>query len=160
MRESATQKLSKAYHLDEIACSVATMQSASALEEVAAHVLQRNPQDLDATYVHFFHEKIPSRQLAESTSLAPLNAIIASRPNDSEPLRTRALVQIFKGDFDGAVSDLKKAIDYNRPRSAHTSTQDVDVYEKLHRSTRWQEDTILKEEEHPSSLSAQLLFCS
>ena len=158
MRESATQKLSKAYHLDEIACSVATMQSASALEEVAAHVLQRNPQDLDATYVHFFHEKIPSRQLAESTSLAPLNAIIASRPNDSEPLRTRALVRIFKNDLDGAVSDLKKAIDCNRPRSAHTVTKDVELYDKQQRNTRWQEDIILKEEEQPSSLGAQLFF--
>ena len=63
MREQATQKLSKAYHLDEIACSVATMQSASTLEDVAQLVLQRNPLDADAKYVHFFHEKIPSVNL-------------------------------------------------------------------------------------------------
>ena len=60
MREQAIQKLSKAYHLDEIACSVATMQSASPLEDVASLLLQRNPQDPDGKYVHFFHEKIPS----------------------------------------------------------------------------------------------------
>ncbi|TVY46299.1 hypothetical protein LOCC1_G003318, partial [Lachnellula occidentalis] len=54
MREQATQKLSKAYHLDEIACSVATMQSASTLEDVAQLVLQRNPNDADAKYDDFF----------------------------------------------------------------------------------------------------------
>ena len=53
MREHATSKLSHAYALDEIAASVATMQSASALEEVAKHVLQRDERDPDAQYVHF-----------------------------------------------------------------------------------------------------------
>src|ERR1700760_771312 len=42
MREMATQKLSQAYHLDEIATSVATMQSASTLDDVAQFVLSRN----------------------------------------------------------------------------------------------------------------------
>ncbi len=64
MREHATQKLSHAYHLDEIASSVATMQSASALEDVAKHVLQRDEQNAEAQYVHFFHEKIPSMGVA------------------------------------------------------------------------------------------------
>ncbi|RAL63811.1 hypothetical protein DID88_003454 [Monilinia fructigena] len=99
MREQATQKLSKAYHLDEIACSVATMQSASTLEDVAQLVLQRNPNDSDAKYVHFFHEKIPSRQLAECTSLQPLDEVIADRPSEGEILRTRAVTKIFKEDF-------------------------------------------------------------
>jgi hypothetical protein len=101
MREQATQKLSKAYHLDEIACSVATMQSASSLEDVAQLVLQRSPLDVDAKYVHFFHEKIPSRQLAECTSLQPLDEIIADRPSEGEPLRTRAVTKIFKEDYAG-----------------------------------------------------------
>ncbi|KAK2071761.1 hypothetical protein P8C59_006160 [Phyllachora maydis] len=48
MRDQATQKLSKAYHLDEIACSVATMQSTSALEDVASLVLQRKADHTDA----------------------------------------------------------------------------------------------------------------
>lgn len=158
MRESATQKLSKAYQLDEIACSVATMQSASALEEVAAHVLQRNPQDVDALYVHFFHEKIPSRQLAESTNLTPLNTVVASRPSDPEPLRTRGIVRIFKSDFEGAVTDFKWAIDRNRSRAAHAEKQEIDAREAQQKNTRRQEEIILKEEDHPSSLSAQLLF--
>ena len=80
MREHATQKLSHAYHLDEIAASVATMQSASSLEEVAKLVLQRNEHDCDAKYVHFFHEKIPSRALAECTSLQPLDDVIFKSP--------------------------------------------------------------------------------
>ncbi|KAM7207208.1 putative histidine kinase [Naviculisporaceae sp. PSN 640] len=159
MRESATQKLAKAYQLDEIACSVATMQSASALEEVAAHVLQRNPQDLDALYVHFFHEKIPSRQLAESTDLAPLNTVIASRPSDPEPLRTRGIVRIFKSDFEGAVTDFKWAIDRNRPRAVHAEKQlEAEAHEVQQKTNRRQEDIILKDEDHPSSLNAQLLF--
>ena len=53
MREQATRKLAHAYHLDEIAASVATMQSASALEDVARLVLQRDEEDSDAKYVHF-----------------------------------------------------------------------------------------------------------
>ena len=57
MRDMAAQRLAAAYRCDEIATSVATMQSASSLDDVAAHVLRRNAQDLDALYVHFFHEK-------------------------------------------------------------------------------------------------------
>ncbi|MCJ1396390.1 hypothetical protein MMC18_009280 [Xylographa bjoerkii] len=110
MRELASQKLSEAYNLDEIAASVATMQSASPLEDVAKLVLQRNNNDIDAKYVHFFHEKIPSRMLAQCTSLAPLDDIIRDRPGDGAPLRTRAVTRIFKNDFPGAVRDLTEAL--------------------------------------------------
>lgn len=41
MRQHATQMLSHAYNLDEIAASVAAMQSASVLEQVAKDVLTR-----------------------------------------------------------------------------------------------------------------------
>ncbi|KAL2120302.1 hypothetical protein VTJ04DRAFT_4328 [Mycothermus thermophilus] len=122
MREQATQKLMEAYRLDEIACSVATMQSTSSLEEVASWVLQRNPQDPDAKYVHFFHEKIPSRQLAQCTSLTPLNEIATAKPTDPEPLRTRAMVRVFKGDYQGAIDDLTEALKlYRLYRPAHPS---------------------------------------
>src|SRR5439155_8791522 len=110
MRELATQKLSKAYHLDEIASSVATMQSASALEDVASLVLQRNPNDSDAKYVHFFHEKIPSRMLAQCTNLEPLNEVIMYNLGSGEPLRTRAITKIFKEDYMGAAKDLTEAL--------------------------------------------------
>lgn len=110
MRELATQKLSRAYHLDEIAASVATMQSASSIEEVARFVLQRNGSDVDAKYVEFFHEKIPSRMLAECTSLQCLDEIIRVRPADAPVLRTRAVTKIFKEDLLGAAADLTEAL--------------------------------------------------
>ena len=105
MRENATHKLSEAYHLDEIAASVATMQSASALEDVANLVLQRDQHDFDARYVHFFHEKIPSRALAESTNLQSLTDIIRHRPSEAAAYRTRGIMQIFKDDLPGAIRD-------------------------------------------------------
>ncbi|KAK4454272.1 putative histidine kinase [Podospora aff. communis PSN243] len=162
MREQATQKLAKAYYLDEIATSVAIMQGASTLEEVANLVLQRNAQDPDAKYVHFFHEKIPSRHLAECTKLDVLDEIIAARPTDGEPLRTRATVRVFKEDFKGAVADLTEALKVHRLyRSPHTepksAVQQGKIYERIDQARKF-EDVILKEEDQPSSLEMQLLF--
>ncbi|OIW31638.1 hypothetical protein CONLIGDRAFT_592404, partial [Coniochaeta ligniaria NRRL 30616] len=166
MREQATQKLSRAYHIDEIACSVATMQSASTLEDVASLVLQRSKEDADAKYVHFFHEKIPSRQLAECTSLDPLNEIIASRPTEAEPLRTRATVRIFKEDFEGAAVDLTAALQvhrFNQPshRASRPQSQSQELQStsdgQQQRSGR-REDVVLREEEQPNSFEQQVLF--
>lgn len=153
----------EAYWLDEIASSVATMQSASSLEEVASLVLQRNPHDADAKYVHFFHEKIPSRQLAECTSLSPINDIVAARPSNPAPLRTRAMVRVFKGDYQGAVDDLTAALKLHRLyRPAHASLkpfQKSRSYERpVSKAGRRQEDVILRTEDQPSSLEMQLLF--
>jgi hypothetical protein len=168
MREQAVQKLSKAYHLDEIASSVATMQSASTLEDVASLVLQRNPLDSDAKYVHFFHEKIPSRQLAECTSLQPLDEVIADRPNEGEILRTRAVTRIFKEDYVGAARDLTSALQVCRyVQSQHKAgRQQLQLAseiaaEKLkigNGNGRWREDIKIEEEDQPSSLETQLLF--
>lgn len=164
MREQATQKLSKAYHLDEIACSVATMQSASTLEDVAQLVLQRNPLDADAKYVHFFHEKIPSRQLAECTSLEPLDEVITERPNEGEILRTRAVTKIFKEDFFGAAQDLTAALQVcryfqNQHKAGRQQLQLAsEAREEAQRNSRWKEEIKLDEEDHPSSLETQLLF--
>jgi hypothetical protein len=164
MREQATQKLSKSYHLDEIACSVATMQSASTLEDVAQLVLQRNPNDADAKYVHFFHEKIPSRQLAECTSLEPLNEVIAERPSEGEILRTRAVTKIFQEDFFGAAQDLTAALQVCRYyQSQHKAGRQQlqlasEAAAENQRNSRWKEEVKLDEEDHPSSLETQLLF--
>jgi hypothetical protein len=162
MREQATQKLSKAYHLDEIACSVATMQSASTLEDVAQLVLQRSPLDADAKYVHFFHEKIPSRQLAECTSLQPLDEIIGERPHEGEILRTRAVTRIFKDDFFGAAQDLTTALQVCRyHQSQHKAgNQQIQLAKETEaqQSNRRKEETKLDEQDHPSSLETQLLF--
>ena len=159
MREQASQKLARAYRLDEIACSVATMQGASPLEDVGSSVLQRNPKDTDAKYVHFFHEKIPSRQLAESTSLQPLTDIISDRPTDPEVLRTRATVRVFKEDLEGAVQDLTHALSvwrFHRPSHA-VSHEEVQLQEPQ-RARRRPQDVILAEKDQPSSLEGQLLF--
>lgn len=164
MREQATQKLSKAYHLDEIACSVATMQSASTLEDVAQLVLQRSPLDSDAKYVHFFHEKIPSRQLAECTSLQPLDEVIADRPYEGEILRTRAVTKIFKEDFKGAAEDLTTALKIcryfqNQHKAGRQQLQLAsEVATEASRNSRWKEEVKLDEGDHPSSLEIQLLF--
>ena len=164
MREQATQKLSKAYHLDEIASSVATMQSASTLEDVAQLVLQRSPNSPEAKYVHFFHEKIPSRQLAECTSLQPLDEVIAERPSEAEILRTRAVTKIFKEDYAGAAHDLKLALQVCRYyQSQHKAGRQQmqlarDAAIEAQRNSRWREEVKLDEEDHPSSLETQLLF--
>ncbi|KAK0746727.1 hypothetical protein B0T18DRAFT_438612 [Schizothecium vesticola] len=163
MREQATQKLAKAYRIDEIACSVATMQSASPLEDVASIVQARHPDNPDAKYVHFFHEKIPSRKLAESTSLDTLNEVITERPTDPEPFRTRATVRIFKDDYEGALADLTEALRLHRMyRPPHTdapSSQELQLAKRSQQRNGWRpDDIILKDELQPSSLEIQLLF--
>ncbi|KAI9782926.1 MAG: hypothetical protein M1839_004401 [Geoglossum umbratile] len=167
MRELATQKLSRAYHLDEIAASVATMQSASTLEEVAKLVLQRSSNDSDAKYVHFFHEKIPSRMLAKCTSLQPLDDVIADRPSEAAPLRTRAVTRMFKEDYAGAAKDLTEALAVcrfkqgpHRPRDpeGRLINKAIDYLGRSGRAGDWRADMKLTEEEQPSSLEEQLLF--
>lgn len=168
MRELATQKLSQAYRLDEIAASVATMQSASALDSVASLVLQRAPNNHDARYVHFFHEKIPSRMMAESTSLDPLNDIIAYEHGHSAPLRTRALTRIFKDDHIGAVQDLTEALSLckieqsrqtegkNQLMSALQARQEIENRRQWSRD--WMQDRRISDEDQPRSMEMQLLF--
>lgn len=159
LREQATQKLAKAYRLDEIACSVATMQSASALEDVASLVLKRDPSNLDAKYVHFFHEKIPSRQLAESTSLETLDEIISRQQSEGEPLRTRATVRVFKEDYRGAAKDLTEALAvYKIHRRHKTSENTSSELQLIQRTNNRRYDVRLEEDQQPSSLEVQLLF--
>lgn len=155
MREHATSKLSHAYRLDEIAASVATMQSASALEDVAKHVLQRNEHDPDAQYVHFFHEKIPSRAMAESTSLKPLTDIIDQRPTEASAYRTRAVTRIFKEDFHGAAQDLTEALATQRLYHGHRSDQLELILAKDAAKLSLGK---LDEKDYPSSMEPQLHF--
>lgn len=165
MRELATQKLSQAYHLDEIAASVATMQSASTLEDLPSMVLQRAPTDYDARYVHFFHEKIPSRMMAECTSLTPLNELLQERPTDASPWRTRALTRIFKEDWLGAAKDLSEGLAIAKWHAAqHKAGKDQLVLastareEMLRLGKDWKQDFKVAEEDQPCSLEKQLLF--
>lgn len=151
MRELACQKLARAYRLDEIACSVVTMQGTSALETVGALVLQRKQDNLDAKYCHFFFEKIPSRQLVTSTSLEPLEEIIASGHGQAEALRTRATVKIFREDFDGAIRDLTEGLRLARYRKLPHSPPAPNVRFR-------NPNTVLSEDEQPTGLVEQLLF--
>ncbi|KAJ4331044.1 hypothetical protein N0V95_009956, partial [Ascochyta clinopodiicola] len=172
MRELATAKLSAAYHLDEIAASVATMQSASSLEDVAQLVLQRNAHDADARYVHFFHEKIPSRMMAQCTPLDTLDDLIAERPTDGSALRTRALTRLFKDDYANAARDLTDALATARYLAAqHRSGRDQLVLAKTFEEQQeqksqqhqqhgrdWRAEVKVPDEDQPSSLETQLLF--
>ena len=168
MREQATQKLSRAYQFDEIAASVATMQGASSLEEVAKLVLQRNAADTDARYVHFFHEKIPSRMLAQCTTLEPLDQIIQDRPTEGALLRTRAVTRIFKDDYTGAARDLTEALSVCRYTMAlHKAGRgQLELANALGGSERKNggardrkyEAAKIEEADQPSSLETQLLF--
>ena len=168
MREQATQKLSRAYQFDEIAASVATMQGASSLEEVAKLVLQRNAADTDARYVHFFHEKIPSRMLAQCTALEPLDQIIQDRPTEGALLRTRAVTRIFKDDYAGAARDLTEALSVCRYTMAQhrVGRGELELANALGGPERKNggardrkyEAARIEEADQPSSLESQLLF--
>lgn len=165
MRELATSKLAAAYRLDEIAASVATMQSASTLEDVAQLVLQRNPGDVDARYVHFFHEKIPSRMMAQCTPLDALDAIVAERPTEGSALRTRALTRIFKDDYANSARDLTDALATTRYLAAQhrqrQGGQDQLVLAQSHQEQHgrdWRNEVKIADEDQPSSLESQLLF--
>jgi hypothetical protein len=161
MREHATQKLSHAYRLDEIAASVCTMQSASALEDVAKLVLQRNELEPDAQYVHFFHEKIPSRALAASTTLDALSNVVRQKPTEASTYRTRAVTRIFKDDFLGAARDLTEGLAVHRLYHMEHQNEQKDLIlakdaAKLAREFRG--EAKVDEKDHPSSLEPQLLF--
>ena len=167
MRELATQKLSQAYALDEIAASVATMQSASSLEEVAKLVLQRNAKDSDAKYVHFFHEKIPSRMLAQCTSLNTLDDIVREKANNIAALRTRAVTKVFKDDLMGAARDLTEALSSHRYNLAQHNAErgqreTINPLESLDQDSNdngdLSYDRTLEKVEEPDSSGPQLLF--
>lgn len=170
IRQKAVRALAKAYTLDEVAASVATMQSTSSLEEVALHVLKREKTDVDARYVHFFHEKIPSRQMEHYTPLEPLTEVIMSLPWEMQgaPLRTRALVQSFKGEYEGAANDLTLGLRIAQElKIRHKPGADQLVLakhfkqeqENWNRNGRdWRHVPQLKDEDQPSSLEQQMLF--
>ena len=165
MRELACQKLSDAYHLDEIAASVATMQSASSLEEVAKLVLARNPTDVGARYVHFFHEKIPSRMLAECTTFQVLDELIQQEPNDCAFRRTRAVTHLFKNNYHRALQNLTEGLSVYRFVEAQPNSKGVtkpllpsDVSAEVSRHDAKSEVTKVEEGRSSSSREQQLLF--
>ncbi|KZT52902.1 hypothetical protein CALCODRAFT_458667 [Calocera cornea HHB12733] len=123
LRALAVQRLAQAYRADEIAASVMVMQGASALDDIAQRVLRQEPNNADAKYVHFFHEKIPSRQLAESTPTTVLDELIATNPLHLEYYRTRGIVRCFRDEFPLACRDfthaIRQSIQLRKARHAH-----------------------------------------
>ena len=110
------------------------------------HLLHSNadPNDPDARYVHFFHEKIPSRlagfsrashtslthyhiprQLADSTPTDVLDRLIKEHPSRLEYWRTRGIIQCFRDEYGLAVKDfthaLKEARVLRKARAAHNA---------------------------------------
>lgn len=170
IRQKAVKLLSKAFALDEVAASVATMQATSTVDDVGQHVLKRDPNSTDARYVHFFHEKIPARAMEQYTPLEPLTDIITSLPLEEQaaPLRTRALVQIFKHQWEGAALDLTRAMqiteemkrmhkpDQQQLELASKMKEEQDAWRNGHRD--WRSVPQLKEEDQPRGLGMQLLF--
>ncbi|KAK0888064.1 hypothetical protein LTR02_016646 [Friedmanniomyces endolithicus] len=170
IRQKAVKSLSKAFTLDEVAASVATMQATSTVEDVARHVLKREGSNTDAKYVHFFHEKIPSRCMEQYTPLDPLDDVIASLPSEQQgpPLRTRALVQIFKSQWDGAAADLTMALriteeikrthqpNQQQLELASRMREEQEAWSKGHKD--WRSVPHFKEEDQPKSLEQQLYF--
>lgn len=161
MREHATQKLSHAYQLDEIAASVATMQAASAIDDVARHVLQRNGEDPDAQYVHFFHEKVPSLAMPQYTALDPLTDVIRQKPTDAAPYRTRAVARIFKDDIEGAAQDCTEGLAVHRLYHLQSQIDQRDLVLASDVAKRGRQDHLdghVEQKDQPSSLEPQLLF--
>lgn len=170
IRQKAVKSLSKAFALDEVAASVASMQGTSTVHDVGQHVLKREPNNTDAKYVHYFHEKIPSRSMENNTPLEPLNEIISSLPLELQgpPLRTRGIVQIFKKQWDGAAADFTAALriteelkrmhkpDQQQLELASKMREEQEAWNKSHRD--WRSVPQLKEEDQPNSLEQQLLF--
>ncbi|KAG7451836.1 uncharacterized protein BT62DRAFT_940797 [Guyanagaster necrorhizus] len=114
LRALAVQKLAQAYKADEIASSVMVMQGGSVFDDVAERVLKVDPNDADAKYVHFFHEKIPSRQLAESTTTEVLDELIRAQPQRLEFYRTRGIVRCFRDEYPEATRDFTYALKESR----------------------------------------------
>ncbi|KAJ7756520.1 hypothetical protein DFH07DRAFT_820848 [Mycena maculata] len=110
LRALAVQKLAAAYTADEIASSVMVMQGGSVFDDLAERVLKVDPTDADARYVHFFHEKIPSRQLAESTTTQVLDELIQGQPQKLEYYRTRGIVHCFRDGYSLATKDFTHAL--------------------------------------------------
>lgn len=110
LRALAVGKLAEAYRIDEIACSVAVMQSSTGLDDVASRVLKHDPDNIDAQYVHFFHEKIPSRTLASSTDMTVLDDLVLRHPTRLEFWRTRGAVHGFKRDYNEAIFNFTQAL--------------------------------------------------
>lgn len=82
----------------------------TALDDIADRVLAKDPDNKNALYVSYFHEKIQSsRMLSTSTSTAIMDQLIKHSP-ESHFFRTRAMIYCFREEFIPALRDFKTAI--------------------------------------------------
>jgi hypothetical protein len=108
--------------------------------------------------------------MEQFTTLEEISEIIATKPMQEQaaPLRTRALVQIFKNQSEGAVLDLTLALKITEEmRRVHRPGQqqlelaskmrnEQDAWQKSRKD--WRSVPLQKEEDQPRSLEAQLRF--
>nr|POE47377.1 hypothetical protein CFP56_00708 [Quercus suber] len=108
--------------------------------------------------------------MEQCTPLDPLDDIISALPMDQQapPLRTRALVQIFKQQYEGAAHDLTSAIriteevnrlhkpDQQQLELASRMREEQRGWDRGHRDRR--SVPHLREEDQPKSLDMQLYF--
>ena len=108
--------------------------------------------------------------MEQYTPLDPLDEIISSLPLEQQapPLRTRALVQVFKQQWDGAALDLTAALRIteelkrmHKPNQqqlelASRMREEQDAWNKSYRD--WRSVPHLKDKDQPKSLEMQLLF--
>lgn len=150
MRKLACQKLAQAYRLDERACIVACEQMGTVLTDLGEDVLQHDPDDLDASYVQFFHQLMTS-EADKTTDLTSLTDLIMTGSGTPEYWRTRAIAKIINGDFEGAASDISSALTAFQVHYAKATVPKVPVSRPVSRVQ-------LAEHEQPSGLRGQLLF--
>ncbi|UNI14937.1 hypothetical protein JDV02_001514 [Purpureocillium takamizusanense] len=157
MRELAVQKLARAYRLDDIAACIVTMQGTTSLDDLAGLVLQDNPRNSDAKFVHFFHDKIISRDLTAGTEgFRVLEEILEIESERPELLRTLAALKGARGDLADVAADLTRAMSLSKYRGeSHGSSYDTS---KAHQNPHGRGFVELAEDERPSGLDGQLIF--
>lgn len=156
MQEQAIQKLSRAYKIDEIATAACIGEPSPSLKTVASEVLKVQPDNLDARYVHFFHETIDLSTLANSCAVEPLNYIITKSPRDPALWRTRAFAKAVKMDIVGAIEDITKALPMlGCQGSQHQAASGPSGPSQ---NTTAYGNSTLQEDGRPSGLASQLYF--
>ncbi|KAG9033018.1 hypothetical protein FRB95_000680 [Tulasnella sp. JGI-2019a] len=125
LRVLAVHKVADAYRIDEIIASVMIMQGASALDDLAERVLKTEPRNADAKYVHFFHEKIPVRQLVQYSSISILDELILDYPRQLAYYRTRAILAAARDEYPAAIQDFTYVLhEVRASRSVRTPISD------------------------------------
>ncbi|VDC04185.1 unnamed protein product [Peniophora sp. CBMAI 1063] len=167
LRALAVQKLAAAYRHDEIAASVMTMQSGSVFDDLADRVLKLDPHHSDALYVKHFHEKIPSRQVAEFTTTDALDGLIANHPHCLEYYRSRGIVYTFREEYTSAIRDFTHVLNQERSarkaRAAHAASAPAGKGSKKKKGSAQHDVDVssqhpTKHEDAPAPVELQALF--